>query len=1145
MDSKKVINDTPTRKKGDSVPVAGSDASKWVETSYTWDSNYRKPSVVSIATSDSSKASSTTTEYNTFGLPDKVTVSGLAAGVNTSRVTTIGYSTDGYFAETVTKPLGHSVVTSVDPKHGQPLSVKDVTGVTTTTDYDALARPKSVTKQGTTTQYISYLQPDAFAPALAVSMVETEQSGAPTSASYQDALGRTIKTRTEGFAGEHINQLTEYNARGLKRKVSNLYTSTASYTEFSDYDVFGRVTQKVTPQTMGNLSTTYTYTGLETKINVNADYGVDLEMYRTYNTLNQLVDTVDANGKHTEYAYDGQGNSIVIRDAKGNQITASYNALGRKNWVNDPNQGYTEFTYNDFGELEKEEHKQNNAVTNTISYVVDALGRVKSRNSSGSTATFNWDTEVKGLLSDEKENGIEKAYSYGAYARLDSETVKLDGQTYVTGYSYYDQTGLMKSMTYPNQLVVGFDYNSYGYLAREYNAASGYNYRTVSEQDAFGQIKAALLGDSAANVNQSFTYSDVTGQMYSSKASTGQGTIHHISYDNFDSYGNLLAQSNLANGFNADESYTYDSLHRLKTSTVNAGGISSAITYRYDEVGNLLSKSDYSLDQSGAYSYNTGTNQVASVQLKVGGTDTFEYDERGNLTHRNGVEEAIYNAFNKPTSITRLGTSTSFVYGADLMRYKQTRTTNGKTVTTHYVGKHYEVEKEEFGEQHQREKIYISDVAIITDGTETNAKKIRFTLRDRLGSATTLVDHNGYGISYRFFDPFGKPRGGDWAPLSSLGLAPTLANNALDADFDSVSRRGFTDHEHLDEVQLIHMNGRVYDYNLGRFLSVDPFIQSPANSQSLNPYSYIMNNPLSGADPTGYIGNSETVDVTEDTQGYEDKDGNKYVTAGDGSGDLIKVESVTVTKSNGSSSTASYGAGGNITGGSVTSGGVTSGYTEIGSQEHIAKNNGNPNPDLAPNEGLNSFDGSETACASGSECSPQNNSVESVASLRIGYYKIGETHSHAFIIVLGPNGQSFVIRGGPEGSPDSLSGQLSGLTGGSTESNGTVGFGNLLITNEIWAPGNYEYDSYQDRGSGMRIISFTSSKYGGNPQAFFNNTVRRLINYGMDVNRANIPYRPTSTNSNAFAHQAIQQLGYARPSSATLAPGSSTVLEVK
>ncbi|GAB3290600.1 RHS repeat-associated core domain-containing protein [Parahaliea aestuarii] len=48
------------------------------------------------------------------------------------------------------------------------------------------------------------------------------------------------------------------------------------------------------------------------------------------------------------------------------------------------------------------------------------------------------------------------------------------------------------------------------------------------------------------------------------------------------------------------------------------------------------------------------------------------------------------------------------------------------------------------------------------------------------------------------------------------------------------------------------MNGRGYDYNLGRFLSVDPFIVEPGNTQAINPYSYVLNNPLSGVDPTGY-----------------------------------------------------------------------------------------------------------------------------------------------------------------------------------------------------------------------------------------------------------------------------------------------------
>jgi hypothetical protein len=48
------------------------------------------------------------------------------------------------------------------------------------------------------------------------------------------------------------------------------------------------------------------------------------------------------------------------------------------------------------------------------------------------------------------------------------------------------------------------------------------------------------------------------------------------------------------------------------------------------------------------------------------------------------------------------------------------------------------------------------------------------------------------------------------------------------------------------------MNGRVYDPLLGRFLSVDPLIGDPTDSQSVNPYAYVGNRPLSATDPSGY-----------------------------------------------------------------------------------------------------------------------------------------------------------------------------------------------------------------------------------------------------------------------------------------------------
>ncbi|MCS4309655.1 RHS repeat-associated protein [Rheinheimera pacifica] len=210
-------------------------------------------------------------------------------------------------------------------------------------------------------------------------------------------------------------------------------------------------------------------------------------------------------------------------------------------------------------------------------------------------------------------------------------------------------------------------------------------------------------------------------------------------------------------------------------------------------------------------------------------TVSFSYDNQGNLTRGDGLIIS-YNSFKQPTQISRSGNSFAFTYGANLERLKEVR--NG--VTTYEIDKLYEEESSGAW------RIYLSDIAIIKYDS-TNGQQIRYTHKDRLGSTLTYTDQNGQVTDRRMFDAFGKPRATDGNTLTP----PRLQNLTL-------SRNGFTDHRHLDEVELIHMNGRAYDYNLGRFLSVDPIIQSPGNSQSLNPYSYIMNNPLAGTDPTGY-----------------------------------------------------------------------------------------------------------------------------------------------------------------------------------------------------------------------------------------------------------------------------------------------------
>ncbi|PVE43437.1 hypothetical protein H663_006995 [Limnohabitans planktonicus II-D5] len=116
---------------------------------------------------------------------------------------------------------------------------------------------------------------------------------------------------------------------------------------------------------------------------------------------------------------------------------------------------------------------------------------------------------------------------------------------------------------------------------------------------------------------------------------------------------------------------------------------------------------------------------------------------------------------------------------------------------------------------------------------------VRYFHQDHLNSIAVITDEAGQVVERLAYDPRGKRR-------NANGLADK--NDRL---VGQTTDRGYTEHEHLDEVGLIHMNGRVYDPLIGRFMSADPFIQSPGNLQSYNRYAYVMNNPLAMTDPSG------------------------------------------------------------------------------------------------------------------------------------------------------------------------------------------------------------------------------------------------------------------------------------------------------
>ncbi|WP_392342110.1 RHS repeat domain-containing protein [uncultured Shewanella sp.] len=231
-------------------------------------------------------------------------------------------------------------------------------------------------------------------------------------------------------------------------------------------------------------------------------------------------------------------------------------------------------------------------------------------------------------------------------------------------------------------------------------------------------------------------------------------------------------------------------------------------------------------------------------------TQDFTYDNNGNRLTGDGVT-LTYNDQNKPLTVDRNNVKSIFSYDANGNRYKQVKQQNGSVVsTTYYVGSF----EREVTLSSTVDKTYIGDHTIKMKahvGSLGNQSPFQHVLRDHLGSVDTLMDaRTGAVLQHRGYDVFGRPR--DIATGNAL-LSGT--------NWQGVTK-GYTDHEHLIDQELIHMNGRIYDFNIGRFLSVDPFLQFPENSQSANPYSYILNNPMSGTDPTGYLATTDKAEAT-------------------------------------------------------------------------------------------------------------------------------------------------------------------------------------------------------------------------------------------------------------------------------------------
>ncbi|AZI56138.1 hypothetical protein EIB75_13105 [Epilithonimonas vandammei] len=108
--------------------------------------------------------------------------------------------------------------------------------------------------------------------------------------------------------------------------------------------------------------------------------------------------------------------------------------------------------------------------------------------------------------------------------------------------------------------------------------------------------------------------------------------------------------------------------------------------------------------------------------------------------------------------------------------------------------------------------------------------------KDYLGSVLAITDESGNIVEQRHYDA--------WGQFTHLkvgnGAIITDKDAILNLSKDLIIDRGYTSHEHLNEVGLIHMNGRLYDPALRRFLiySCSNFVVKKVHTKFSNTNSY-------------------------------------------------------------------------------------------------------------------------------------------------------------------------------------------------------------------------------------------------------------------------------------------------------------------
>ena len=573
------------------------------------------------------------------------------------RVTTNEYDpTLKLYLTKVTNALGQKQEFTYDARIAQITQTKDQNNQISRTVYDSLGRAVKVISPLDTdaaptqavfyddvtvpNRVVTHVKVDTNAPALSA-IDDQPHAGYLTTYAFMDGLGRQIQKRAPAEAPgmQIVSGNVTFDARGQVQDQYIPYVaafrttyaqpdSSVPHASFT-YDAVGRRTRVDMPDG------THSEVIYDDYIKTVIDPNLNQKRY-TQDSFGNLIQVEEFNEGEiytTHYEYDPLNRLIRTTDQAGNVTEVSYDLLGRKTGMFDPNMGTWYYEYDQNNNL----ISQTDAKGQTIYFEYDSLNRLTKKTYPNNThVDYVYDdcpTDTCGglvgenypkgkLLKVTDASGVQ-TFRYDKLGRVIQDRKEPDDGNDYTFTRIYDPQGRVTSLEYPDGDILNLTFNTAGdaetmTLVRPDQTTAP----IISNVDynASAQITKIIYGN---GVVSDYTYNPQTLRLeHLLTKNQAQVTLQDFGYQ-FDNAGNVLSITDAIN--TNTQSFQYDDLDRLTQATGSYGTHS----FQYDPIGNMTQK------HAAALQYNDYAHPHAVTRYQNGSeTIHYQYDANGNMTRR-------------------------------------------------------------------------------------------------------------------------------------------------------------------------------------------------------------------------------------------------------------------------------------------------------------------------------------------------------------------------------------------------------------------------------------------------------------------------------------------------------------------------------